>query len=399
MEQHIDLFNFADDDADELDTQERSDFFAQAVLYGTDWTVKTILQQIQEGNIDLSPDFQRRDAWSSRNKSRFIESVALQIPVPQIVLAEKKDQRGTYIVLDGKQRLLTLAQFAADLDPDHPVLALSKEPPPLRLSGLKILDQLNGKSYADIETLPEFLRIKRQFDNHTIRSALIRNWPNEDYLYEVFIRLNTGSAKLSPQELRQAMKPGDFTQFLSLRSSQSSIIQQILNIEGPDFRMRDVDLLLRMIAYAYRFSEYRGNLKEFLDSTHDILNSGWNIHGSTIRHLVDGIEDALRFLDANLGSPLRVGRRVKGGEFETAVNRALLDVQLACVLPPGNRKIFTHNNLNISDVTHELCMNNSEFVEAISSTTKSLDAVRKRYSIWRHSVEARVGKIEMVGNV
>ncbi|MBT3066575.1 DUF262 domain-containing protein [Rhodoferax sp. U11-2br] len=399
MEQHIDLFNFADDDADELDKQERSDFFAQAVLYGTDWTVKTILQQIQDGNIDLSPDFQRRDAWSSKNKNRFIESVALQIPIPQIVLAEKKDQRGSYIVLDGKQRLLTLAQFAADLEPSHPVLALSKEAPPLRLSGLKILDQLNGKSYSDMNNSDEFLRIKRQFDNHTIRSALIRNWPNEDYLYEVFIRLNTGSAKLSPQELRQAMKPGEFTQFLSVRSSQSSIIQSILNIDGPDFRMRDVDILLRMIAYSYRFLEYRGNLKEFLDNTHDNLNSNWSTHESTISHLVDAIEDALRFLSDNLGSPVKVGRRVKSGELETAVNRALLDVQLACVLSPVNRKIFVDNNLKIADVTYELCMNNAEFVEAIASTTKSLDAVRKRYAIWKRSVEARVGKIEMVGSL
>jgi len=71
------LVNFADDADDELDPQASADRYRDAVLYGTDWTVRTLLQQIEQGNIDLSPAFQRRDAWSRRNKSRFIESVAL----------------------------------------------------------------------------------------------------------------------------------------------------------------------------------------------------------------------------------------------------------------------------------------------------------------------------------
>jgi hypothetical protein len=395
MEQHDDLLNFADDADDELDKREQPDFFAQAVLYGTDWTVRTLLQQIEDGNIDLSPDFQRRDAWSSKNKSRFIESVALQIPIPQIVLAERKEQRGTYIVLDGKQRLITLAQFAAELEPTHPVLAMSKEVPPLRLSGLKILAQLNGKSYSDVCNDPTLTVIKTQFDNHTIRSALIRNWPDEDYLYEVFIRLNTGSAKLSPQELRQAMKPGEFTEFLSKKSSEIEILQKVLKLDGPDFRMRDVDLLLRMIAYSYRLSAYRGNLKEFLDTTHDNLNQQWAVLAPTIVKLTDDIATALTYLAKNFNSPLTVGRRVKDGESESTVNRALLDVQLASALSQKNQQLYDEKGLNFADVTYDLCMNNPEFVDAISGTTKSTAAVRTRYSIWRSAIESKVGKIEM----
>jgi hypothetical protein len=398
MEQHTDLFNFADDAEDELEKRAKPDFYAQAVLYGTDWTVGTILQQIRDGNIDLAPDFQRRDAWSSKNKSRFIESVALQMPIPQIVLAERKEQRGTYIVLDGKQRLITLAQFAGDLDPSHPVITMSKEVPPLKLTGLKILDQMNGKSYADMPADRDLARLKTQFDNHTIRSALIRNWPDEDYLYEVFIRLNTGSAKLSPQELRQAMRPGLFTEFLSVRSSESKILQQVLNIIGPDFRMRDVDLFLRMIAYSYRFSAYKGNLKGFLDDTHDLLNEKWDSHSSTVSALADQIEETLTFLSGNFGTPLSVGRRVKDGEMETAINRALLDVQLASALPKNNRELFAQHDLKFVEVTHELCTSNAEFVEAISSTTKSVTAVRTRYKVWKEALERRLGaKIEMVG--
>src|SRR4051812_40543222 len=44
-----------------------------AVLHATDWTAETIISQLKRGNIVLNPSFQRRDAWSRKHKSRFIE--------------------------------------------------------------------------------------------------------------------------------------------------------------------------------------------------------------------------------------------------------------------------------------------------------------------------------------
>jgi hypothetical protein len=45
-----------------------------AVVAGADWTTETILSQLNKGNIELNPKFQRRDAWRSIRKSKFIES-------------------------------------------------------------------------------------------------------------------------------------------------------------------------------------------------------------------------------------------------------------------------------------------------------------------------------------
>lgn len=80
----------------------------QAVVWGTDWTAGTIVSQIEKGFIDLKPKFQRREAWDDKRKSLFIESLVLGLPIPQIILAERKEKRGTYIVIDGKQRLISL---------------------------------------------------------------------------------------------------------------------------------------------------------------------------------------------------------------------------------------------------------------------------------------------------
>lgn len=79
---------------------------------------------IAKDNIDLDPKFQRRDAWDQYDKSRLIESLILGLPVPPIILAERKGVKNKYIVIDGKQRLLTLRQFSASENDDFDMLVL-----------------------------------------------------------------------------------------------------------------------------------------------------------------------------------------------------------------------------------------------------------------------------------
>lgn len=383
------LANFADSD-DELDDVSGREQFKDAVLYGTDWTVRSILQQIENGNIDLSPSFQRRDAWGSANKSRFIESVILQLPIPQIVLAERKEQRGTYIVLDGKQRLLTLTQFAGELPEDHALLVESQRSSPLRLQGLKLLTELNGSTYVELVEQPLLKQMRTQFDNHTIRSALIRNWPNEDYLYEVFIRLNTGSARLSPQELRQAMKPGPFTEFLNRRSASSAQFQAILGLSAPDFRMRDVDLLLRTIAFMRGMRTYTGNLKPYLDGVHATLNSTWSNASAETIDLVSRIEGGLQFLIDCFRNPKFVGRRWSGS-FDGPVNRAVLDIQLASAMDQRVRDAEASGKLNFVEEFIRFSNTNPDFVRAISGTTKSITAIKTRFGVWQSHLEGKLG--------
>ena len=115
----------------------------KAVVTGTDWTADTILKQLEKGNIVLDPVFQRRDAWNDKRKSKFIESIILGLPIPQIVLAESQETKGTFVVIDGKQRLLTLQRFAG--------IRLEADDEPLKLSGLTVRDDLNGKTLTDLQ--------------------------------------------------------------------------------------------------------------------------------------------------------------------------------------------------------------------------------------------------------
>src|SRR5690606_30233613 len=145
-----------------------------------------ILDQLNRERIVLNPSFQRRAAWKEDRRSAFIESILLDFPIPQIVLAEVKGEphsKVKYIVLDGKQRLLSLVHFAGDFES----LGLDA---PLSLKGLGILTSIENLNWADLKNIssPDWAG---EFENRTIRTIMLRGWKNEDLLYHVFLRLNT----------------------------------------------------------------------------------------------------------------------------------------------------------------------------------------------------------------
>ncbi len=234
----------------------RAEAFSDAVLFSSDWTVETVLSQLGKGNIQINPNFQRREAWSNVRKSKFIESIIVGLPIPQLVLAEAYGQRGKYIVLDGKQRLLSLLRFTESENDKGEGFGLSS---------LEIRPDLLRKKYYHLSNDLQFESDRNQFLNYTLRTVIIRNWPNTDFLHQVFLRLNTGSVKLSAQELRQAMAPGEFTSFADDYSAGSKPIQSLLGRDTPDPRMRDVELLVRHIAFRRHLEQYKGRLKAFLD--------------------------------------------------------------------------------------------------------------------------------------
>ncbi len=301
---------------DEIDTELagiETHQFSQAVLHSADWTVETIVSQLNRGNIEMNPRFQRRDAWSLRRKSAFIESLILGLPVPQIVLAEKQGQRGRYIVLDGKQRLLSLLQFTGQAEGQHNGF---------RLLGLEARPDLNTRAYAALQD-PAFEADLNAFHNYTVRTVVIRNWPNYEFLHLVFLRLNTGSVRLSPQELRQAMFPGDFSNYVDDAASGSTPLRTLLGRDSPDPRMRDVELLVRFLGFHIFVSQYVGRMKAFLDETCGELNAHWVARRPELEQSVAAFNAGSEALIQVLGQA-DVARKATSRAFNRAIFDALI---------------------------------------------------------------------------
>lgn len=361
--------------------------FEEAVIWGTDWTAETIVSQLEKGNIDLKPKFQRRDAWSIAEKSRLIESLILGIPVPPIILAERKDKRGKYIVIDGKQRLLSLRQFCSKDD----------EFKPYKLKSLNLLSELNGKSFDSFDKDIELSKYKTQLENQTLRAVVIKNWPDENFLFTIFLRLNTGSKKLSPQELRQALHPGDFLDYLDEESGNSKWLLKLLNNKEPDSRMRDIELSLRYYAFKYCIKEYKGNLKDFLDLTCKVLNEKWDTNEYEIRDAFCQLEKSIE-LTMDIFGERQAFSRFIDNKYNNKFNRALFEVFTYYFSISSIRDEINGKKTEFRELFEELSVKDSKFNDAIASTTKEIGRVQYRfeciYNILNSLVSSQLPKLQ-----
>lgn len=239
------------DDAD-------SAFEQSVVVYSRDWTVETIINQINRGNIDLDPAFQRRKAWKDDKREKLIESLMLEYPIPEVVLAESLTEKKKYIVIDGKQRLMALHGFF------HPENGAWDSP---KIKKLKVRSDLNGKGIHDFDSTDE-----RELLNSDLRCTIISNYKSDDVLYDIFYRLNSGSSPLTTQELRQVIHKGPFSKFLINATSTVIPLHRVLNLSGPDDRLKDCEIVLKFFALEFYWEIYDGNLKGFLDLSMSSFN-------------------------------------------------------------------------------------------------------------------------------
>ncbi len=360
-----DIINeIGEENEDELQVDYLSNI-SNVVTWSTDWTVETIVSQIEKGNIDLKPPFQRRDAWNQSKKSRLIESLVYGLPVPQIVLAENKVNKGKFIIVDGKQRLLTLFQFCSE-----------KSNSILKLSGLSN-EILNGKNRLDF--LSKNSELYNNFLNQSIRSVIIKNWPTETFLYTIFFRLNTGSLGLSPQELRLALHPGKFMDYVE-EISQNEVIMKLLSITRPDPRMRDVDLLIRYFAFKNFSESYTGNLKNFLDTSCEKINSDWNSLQEIIIKQTNQLFDTIN-LSIDIFGEKNIFRKWSKGKFETKINRAIFDIMIF-YFTNCDFQVLKENKKLIVDEFKNLCDKNPDFLKSISSNTNNMIETSTRFRLW-----------------
>nr|WIE92518.1 DUF262 domain-containing protein [Mesorhizobium sp. WSM4875] len=367
--------DFVDEDDRPL-APEQTATFSQAVLYASDWTVETVVSQLTRRNIDLNPRFQRRDAWGMKSKSRFIESIVLGLPIPQIVLAEKPGQRGQFIVLDGKQRLLSLLQFTGNAE-EGPNNGFA-------LSGMEARADLNRLRYTQMEQNADRVDDLNAFLNHTIRTVVIRNWPNTNFLHLVFLRLNTGSVKLSPQELRQAMVPGPFSDFIDDRAMASEQVRVLLSRETPDPRMRDVELMVRYVAFSWYLNMYAGRMKEFLDETCILLNQQWpDLQAQLVDH-INEFNQAVDCLVQVFGAD-RIARKDGSRSF----NRAIFDVLVFYASDATIRAAMIANPQPVRDAYAEV-LADDRFSAAIESDTAGIPHTFDRFQAWGNALRGRL---------
>ncbi|UXT89759.1 DUF262 domain-containing protein [Agrobacterium pusense] len=365
---------------DELAAEVATTDLHSLVVYSRDWTVETILSQIEKSNIDLNPSFQRRNAWNDFKRSKLIESLILGVPVPEIVLAEDTEKKKSFIVIDGKQRLLALAGFK------HPDRFNSWQIPKLR--GLPEGGPLNGKAFEELFVEGEETGELRQLLNADIRCTVLSNYSSNAVLYDVFYRLNTGSVPLSSQELRQVLHKGPFADFLIRETDENIPLHAVMNLDGPDERMRDAEILLRYIAIAKRGMSYSGNLTDFLGTSMSEISEEWDNDEDDVRDLAKNFHRATKIL-LEIFPPKKVGRKFANGKWESRFNRVLFETQVyyAAIAPEESLRssgdAFVEAFMDLSQ--------NTDFNSTIESTTKTNEKYYFRFEKFQSMLNDTLG--------
>lgn len=341
------------------------------IVFSRDWTVETIVAQVKRGNIDLNPKFQRRNAWNDIKRSKLIESLLIGVPIPEIVLAEDKGKRNSYIVIDGKQRLLAITGFFEPQNGnwDKPTLKLLQSRP-----------DLNGLTYSDMCPNEVESQDARDLLNADIRCTVISNYSDNSVLYDIFYRLNTGSVPLSSQELRQVLNAGDFASYLINRTNELMPLHGVLRLEEPDTRLRDAELLLRHISFKLFGDKYDGNLTPFLDKSMGIVNAQWDRYEVTVEDIYKKFNIATDFL-LHIFPENKVGRKFTKGKWESRFNRALFEVQVYyfCEFSEANLEAMKAKKDQIIGAFQTLSNEDSSFQDSIEVSTKNIDRYKTRF--------------------
>ena len=374
--------------------QDPDKFFAanafRIVFQTNNFFLPQIRDLVDKGEaINLRPEYQRRLRWTNQQKSKLIESLLLNIPIPPVFFYESDAAR--YEVMDGQQRLNTIREFFSGS---------------FALSGLTVLAPLNGIRYPKCPP-----RIKRALDRGSI-SAIVLLLESESERPEsghlkltdirrfVFDRLNTGGKKLNAQEIRNALNPGPMNEMI-VELSRFSLFTTVFGIpeyteadpseyyENPKRQknslyssMRDCELVLRFFALRDA-KNIRGSMKSMLDRA---MERG--ISSEEKDRLKEVFQLRLSFLyEIFEGKPFLLPPDASG---RRKVSTAMYDASMVAIDSLWAEEQRLRSAKNEIQESLEQSFADSEKLEILTGRGNTADAVRERIELMKGIISAPI---------
>lgn len=231
---------------------------------GYDMSVGELINLYKDGELQISPAYQRLFRWDISRKTRFIESILLGLPLPPIFVYQHEN--GVWELIDGLQRMSTILEFVGILpDPS------GAPPSPLRLEGTQFLPSLSGKYWDEQQGLADSgigMAQQIQLKRARMRVEILKKESDALVKYELFQRLNTGGLSLSEQEVRNSvaiMIDASFQEWLNRLAVVPEFERTTALTENAKERQAHVELALRFLGF--NNIPYNGGLDvhEYLD--------------------------------------------------------------------------------------------------------------------------------------
>lgn len=332
-------------------------------------TIDLVLSRIQYGELDLAPEFQRRDGiWTNAAKSRLIESILIRIPLPAFYMDATDDDK--WFVVDGLQRLTALKQFVLD--------KFGNDPPDnkqFRLTGLEFLTHLDDKTY---DQLPR--NLQRRIRETQITVYLIEKGTPPEVKFNIFRRINTGGLPLSAQEIRHALNQGKATRFLSILAELKEFQKSTGMTKRSKNRMEDHEFVLRFLAFTLTpYKEYKSNILDtFLNNTMTEINKMSNQKLEEIKY------NFIRAMNAahEIFGKYAFRKIATNSKRKYPLNKALFEVWSVTLskLSDQELQILKIQKQYLIDKFLNLLESDEDFQISISQSTGKMKTVNYRFS-------------------
>jgi hypothetical protein len=208
-----------------------------------DFTIDHIVEHFQKGMFYI-PDYQREFIWPDTQRSRFVESVILGLPIPMMFLADMDD--GRIEIVDGAQRIQTLEQFKSN---------------DLVLDGLERLPSINRFRFTDLPIAQQ-----RKFGTKALRMVFLEDSTSPQLRQEIFDRVNTSGVPARPSEVRRGTYTGPFMDFVKHMAQDPDFLEACPITATMRKRRENEELALRFFAYSDSYQVFTHDVDEFLDA-------------------------------------------------------------------------------------------------------------------------------------
>jgi hypothetical protein len=202
-------------------------------------------QHYVDGRLELRPPFQRKPVWTDKQRCSLVESILLDIPIPEIYVQLTTDEGGSqkYGVVDGQQRLRTILQFVGlESEADQ---GTGDDNNLFKLTNLPKTSLYLDKGFGDLT--PEQ---KKKLFSYEICVRLLHT-ENQAEVEDVFKRLNKFTLPLKPQELRNATFHSAFAKLAETLANEEYWAVNRIITPASIRRMGDIefmsDLLIGLI--------------------------------------------------------------------------------------------------------------------------------------------------------
>ncbi|MDM3855100.1 MAG: DUF262 domain-containing protein [Aphanizomenon gracile PMC649.10] len=216
-----------------------------------------IMRMYEDKEIVIKPAFQRYFRWDEEQRTRFIESILLGIPIPPIFVAEDGD--GVWELVDGLQRISTVLSFFGVLKSEDEGIRNKNN---WELMKGERVESLEGFTY---ETIPNQFRLN--IKRSTCRVEILRWNSNYDMRFELFNRLNTGGSPLTTQEIRNCIYRDispKFNDFLKKLAANQDF-RKLIDLSNEQYEeLYDEELALRFISLYKNLKEVRTSISQHM---------------------------------------------------------------------------------------------------------------------------------------